>query len=147
MAETQLLPARAAPRGRLASWRLDGWSIAALVVALVMMAPVLVVLGFFLVPKGEVWRHLADTLLASYIGNSLALMLGVALGTGFGGVATAWLITMCRFPGRRLFEWALLLPLAMPAYILAYTYTGLLDFAGPVQSALRAWFGWRAGDY
>ncbi|MEW6488684.1 MAG: iron ABC transporter permease, partial [Thermodesulfobacteriota bacterium] len=63
------------------------------------------------------------------------------------GVGTAWLATVCRFPGQRVFQWALLLPMAMPAYIIAYTYTGLLDFAGPVQSALRGWFGWGYGDY
>jgi iron(III) transport system permease protein len=64
-------------------------------------------------------------------------MLGVAVGTLIGGVGTAWLTSMCRFPGRGVFEWALLLPMAMPAYIIAYTYTGMLDFAGPVQTALR----------
>jgi iron(III) transport system permease protein len=143
-----LSPAVVETRRRASRWRKpDGWTVSTLAIALLIAAPVLVVLGFFLVPKGEVWRHLAETVLWGYVGNSLGLMLGVAAGTGFGGVATAWLVTMCRFPGRRVFEWALLLPLAMPAYVLAYTYTGLLDFAGPVQSALRAWFGWRAGAY
>jgi iron(III) transport system permease protein len=142
MSEAHLLPgeppASGLPRERAFAWaRIDGWTAATLGLAFLAAAPVLVVLGFFAVPKGEVWRHLAGTVLAGYIGNSLLLMLGVAAGTGFGGVATAWLVTMCRFPGRRFFEWALLLPLAVPAYVLAYTYTGLLDFAGPVQGALR----------
>ena len=79
--------------------------------------------------------------------NTLLLMLGVALGTLIGGVGTAWLTAMCRFPGRGLFEWALILPMAMPAYIIAYTYTGMLDFSGPVQGALRDWTGWGFGDY
>jgi iron(III) transport system permease protein len=74
-------------------------------------------------------------------------MLGVAVGTLIGGVGTAWLTSMCRFPGRGLFEWALLLPMAMPAYIIAYTYTGMLDFAGPVQTLLRDLTGWGYGDY
>jgi iron(III) transport system permease protein len=65
----------------------------------------------------------------------------------FGGVATAWLVTMCRFPGRRLFEWTLILPLAMPAYIMAYAYTDFLQFAGPVQTWLRELTGWRAREY
>ena len=123
------------------------WTLGVTALALVLALPVLVVLGFLLVPAGEVWDHLAATVLQDYVVNSLWLMLGVTVGTLIGGVGTAWLISMCRFPGRGLFEWALLLPMAMPAYIIAYTYTGLLDFAGPVQSALRGWFGWGFGDY
>ena len=123
------------------------WTLGVTALALVLALPVLVVLGYLLVPTGEVWDHLAATVLQDYVVNSLWLMLGVTVGTLIGGVGTAWLISMCRFPGRGLFEWALLLPMAMPAYIIAYTYTGLLDFAGPVQSALRGWFGWGFGDY
>ncbi len=109
--------------------------------------PVVVVLLHVFVPTGDVWRHLASTVLPSYIGNSLWLMLGVGAGTLVIGVGTAWLVTMCRFPGRGIFEWALLLPMAVPAYVIAYTYTGLLDYAGPVQESLRALFGWGRGDY
>ena len=116
-------------------------------VALTLALPVLVVLGFVFVPAGEVWQHLAATVLSDYVKNSLLLMLGVAIGTLIIGVTTAWLTSMCQFPGRGIFEWALLLPLAIPAYIIAYTYTGMLDFSGPVQSALREWFGWGYGDY
>jgi iron(III) transport system permease protein len=115
--------------------------------ALLLAVPVIVIIGYLFVPAGDIWQHLAETVLADYIGNSLLLMLGVAIGTLVSGVGTAWLTSMCRFPGRGLFEWALILPMAMPAYIIAYTYTGLLDFAGPVQSTLRAWTGWRFGDY
>ena len=100
-----------------------------------------------LLPASDTWTHLRETVLSEYINNSLILALGVMLGTLLIGTATAWLTTMCRFPGRRIFEWALLLPLAMPAYIIAYTYTGILDFAGPVQTALREWMGWGYGDY
>ena len=121
--------------------RPDPWTLGVTALALVLALPVLVVLGFLLVPAGEVWEHLAATVLQDYVVNSLWLMLGVTVGTLIGGVGTAWLVSMCRFPGRGLFEWALLLPMAMPAYIIAYTYTGLLDFAGPVQSALRGWSG------
>jgi iron(III) transport system permease protein len=123
------------------------WPAGVILVALALALPVLVVLGFLFVPAGDVWRHLADTVLTDYIVNSLLLMLGVAIGTLIGGVGTAWLTSMCQFPGRWLFEWALLLPMAMPAYIIAYTYTGMLDFAGPVQTALRDWTGWGYGDY
>jgi iron(III) transport system permease protein len=116
-------------------------------VALLLAVPVLVIVGFMLVPAGDTWLHLASTVLPDYVSNSLLLMSGVTLGTLVGGVGTAWLTSMCRFPGRGIFEWALLLPMAMPAYIIAYTYTGMLDFAGPVQSTLRSLTGWGYGDY
>ncbi|MCK4710000.1 MAG: iron ABC transporter permease, partial [Gammaproteobacteria bacterium] len=79
--------------------------------------------------------------------NSALLVLGVTVGTLLIGVSTAWLTAMCQFPGKKLFVWLLLLPLAMPAYIIAYTYTGLFDFAGPVQTQLREWMDWGYGDY
>lgn len=98
--------------------------------------------------SGEVWQHLVETVLSRYIGNSLWLMLGVGTGVTAIGVATAWLVTMCRFRGSRFWEVALLLPLAAPAYLLAYIYTDLLDYYGWVQRSLRAVFGWQsAQDY
>ncbi len=92
-------------------------------------------------------NHLWETVVPEYVRHSILLMLGVAVGVTLLGVSTAWLTTTCRFPGQRLLSWALLLPLAMPAYITAYTYTGMFDFAGPVQSTLRDIFGWGYGDY
>ncbi|MBC7907264.1 MAG: iron ABC transporter permease [Rhodospirillaceae bacterium] len=128
--------------------RPSGWEITVLVLALLVALPVLSVAANLFVPSGGVWSHLAATVLPSYIANSLWLMAGVGFGVGVGGVGTAWLVTMCRFPGSRSLEWVLLLPMAMPAYVVAYTYTGLLDFAGPVQGGLRALFGWSsARDY
>ncbi len=125
-----------------------GWHNAAVIaVALVLSLPVLVVLGHVFVPSDDVWRHLVETVLADYVINTLLLMVGVAVGTFIGGVGCAWLASMCSFPGRGIFEWALLLPMALPAYIIAYTYTGMLDFAGPVQGGLRVVFGWGYGDY
>jgi len=97
------------------------WSAGIVGVALVLALPVLVIAGFVLVPAGDTWRHLATTVLPDYVTNSLLLMLGVTVGTLIGGVGTAWLTSMCQFPGRGIFEWALLLPMAMPAYIIAYT--------------------------
>jgi iron(III) transport system permease protein len=128
-------------------WAIDGWTLSVCAVALLLAAPVLTIFSFAFQPAGEVWRHLAATVLAEYVRNSFLLLLGVGFGTLLLGVSTAWLCTLCRFPGRRLFSWALLLPMAIPAYIIAYTYTGLLDFAGPVQTILRGWFGWGFGDY
>ncbi len=118
-----------------------------LLLALPIALPVLVVLGALTEPTGEVWRHLSQTLLADYIAHSLWLLVGVAGGVLLLGLPTAWLTARHVFPGQRFFSWALLLPMAMPAYILAYTYTGLLDFAGPVQSTLRELTGWKYGDY
>ena len=109
--------------------------------------PVLTVFSFIFEPASDVWNHLVNTVLSDYLTNSLLLLLGVAVGTLSMGITTAWLTSMYDFPGRRAIEWALLLPLAMPAYIIAYTYTGLLDFAGPVQTHLRELFGWQYGDY
>jgi iron(III) transport system permease protein len=125
----------------------DAWSSGVLVVSLLLAVPVVVVLGFLFEPSGEVWRHLVDTVLKDYVINSLLLMIGVAIGVLLLGVSTAWLTSMCQFPGRSIFEWALLLPMAIPAYIIAYTYTGLFDFAGPVQTLIRQWSGWGYGDY
>ena len=119
----------------------------AVALAAVLAMPVVVVLLNLLAPATDTWRHLASTVLADYVTNSLLLMLGVAFGVIVGGVTTAWLTTMCRFPGRRIFQWSLLLPMAVPAYVMAYAYTDLLQFAGPVQTALRDLMGWGAQDY
>ena len=89
----------------------------------------------------ELWQHLANTVLRDYILNSIWLSLGVGFGVLILGVPTAWLTSGYDFIGKKFFAWALLLPLAMPAYIIAYTYTGLLDFSGPVQTSLRQWTG------
>jgi iron(III) transport system permease protein len=135
---------------RLAALRaaaFDPWTMAVMAIASLLALPVMAVLSFVFHPAGDVWRHLVRTVLAAYVLNSVVLMLGVAAGTLVLGVSTAWLTTMCRFPARGTFEWILLLPLAIPAYIIAYTYTGMLDFAGPVQTALRTWFDWQSGDY
>ncbi len=133
-----------------AGFRLRGpaWMIWLTVAIAVLIAlPVVVVLLNIFVPGAGTWAHLAATVLPEYVGNSLGLMLGVAFGVMVGGITTAWLTTMCRFPGRRLFEWALLLPMAVPAYVMAYAYTDLLQFAGPVQSWLREVMAWGPRDY
>lgn len=128
-------------------FQLNGWQLSSTLIALLLAIPVVVIFSSIFLPLSSTWTHLRETVLSEYINNSLILAMGVMIGTLLIGTATAWLTTMCRFPGRRIFEWALLLPLAMPAYIIAYTYTGILDFAGPVQTALREWMGWGYGDY
>ena len=115
--------------------------------ACLLALPVVVVLSNVFTPTQGTWSHLAATVLPDYIRNSLLLMTGVAFGVIVGGVSTAWLTVMCRFPGRRLFEWALLLPMAVPAYVMAYAYTDFLQFAGPVQTWLREMSGWGPREY
>jgi iron(III) transport system permease protein len=124
-----------------------GWRASLILVAAIISIPVLVVVASLLQPFSDVWLHLRETVLRDYVSNSLLLMLGVGVGTFVLGVSGAWLTAMCQFPGRRIFDWALLLPMAMPAYIIAYTYTGLLDFTGPIQTAIRDTWGLRYGDY
>ena len=122
----------------------------AVAVALAALAalPILAVLGLGLASgHGQVWEHLAATVLPGYVVNTLALVVLVGAGVAFGGTMTAWLVTNRQFPGARFFEWALLLPLAMPAYVMAYAYTEWLDYAGPVQTTLRHAFHWSKGDY
>ncbi|MFQ5659232.1 MAG: ABC transporter permease [Gammaproteobacteria bacterium] len=123
------------------------WAIGLLIVSALLSVPILVVFASVFVPSGEIWRHLTATVLPDYILNSLLLMCGVGFLVLSLGIIPAWLVTMYRFPGSRILEWALLLPLAIPAYIIAYTYTGLLDVAGPLQSWIRDYFQWRYGDY
>ncbi|MEZ5934412.1 MAG: iron ABC transporter permease [Alphaproteobacteria bacterium] len=136
------------PKRRFGLWFLpDRWSLLALGLAFAVSLPVLVVFGSLLAAHGDIWRHLASTVLLGYVGNTLALAAGVAIGVTLIGVGTAWLVTMCRFPGHHLFEWALLLPFAVPTYIIGYTYTDLLQYAGPVQTALREAMGWTRQDY
>ena len=125
----------------------NSWTLLSLVLALAVALPVLVVFAAVFVPHGDIWQHLASTVLLGYIGHTLALAAGVAIGVTIIGVGCAWLVTMCRFPGQKLFEWALLLPFAVPAYIIGYTYTDLLQFAGPVQTTLRETMGWTRDDY
>jgi len=126
----------------------NSWTVGVLLVALLIAIPILFIVASVFAETGEIWQHLATTVLPEYLQHSLILMVGVGLGVAIIGVGTAWLVTMCRFPGSRILEWALLLPLAAPAYLLAYTYTHLLDFFGPVQTALRSVFGWvSVNDY
>jgi len=119
----------------------DGWRLTTLVVALLVVIPLAVVMLSWLHPAQEIWRHLRETLLGELLGNTFWLVTGVSCGTMLLGVSLAWLTAVCEFPGRSLFAWALLLPLAMPSYVLAFVSLGLFDYAGPVQQLLRDWFG------
>ena len=121
---------------------LDAWTVAATAIGMFVAVPVGSVLLTALGPSDGIWSHLVSTVLWVYVGNTLWLMLGVGVGTIVIGTSTAWLVTMYRFPGRRVLSWALLLPLAVPSYVLAFVITDQLEYAGNVQGALRGVFGW-----
>lgn len=110
--------------------------------AIVLLLPIAAV---FVAASGDsegMWSHLASTVLPYYVSNTLILMAGVSVVSLCFGVSSAWVVTRYEFPGSRFFEWMLLLPAAVPGYLIAYTYTDFLEYAGPVQMALRALFGW-----
>lgn len=119
----------------------SGWQWLTIAAALQVLVPLSVLLFAWLDPAWEIWQHLADTLLSQLLINTFKLVVGVCLGTLLLGVSLAWLTGACEFPGRKIFSWMLLLPLAMPTYVLAFVFLGLFDFAGPIQTLLRTGFG------
>ena len=128
--------------------RPDGWSLGAALIAGLVLLPVLAVVWFAFHPTENIWPHLISTTLPRYLGNTFVLMAGVGVLTAAMGTGAAWLVVNYTFPGRAVLQWALLLPLAVPAYVAAYALVDFLEYAGPVQTALRAAFGWHsAADY
>ncbi len=119
------------------------WSVAAFLVSLTTLLPIFAIAVIALRPSGDAWPHLIANVLPGALRRTLLLMAGVGTLSLLIGTGTAWLVTMYRFPGRRYFQWLLLLPLAIPTYIIAYSYLELLDYSGIVQTALRDLFGWR----
>ena len=126
----------------------DRWSVGVILLCGMILGPVLAVLVAAFGDSGGLWSHLYDTVLGHYISNTLILMAGVGVvAIGF-GVSSAWVISRYDFAGRRILEWMLLLPAAIPAYIIAYSYTEFFEYAGPLQSGLRHLFGWQSSrDY
>jgi iron(III) transport system permease protein len=124
------------------------WLSGGIIVAAIVAAPIIAIAWIALFPSENIWPHLISTVLPRQILNTALLMLGNGIGVLVVGVSSAWLVTTCRFPGRPIFEWALLLPLAVPAYIVAFVYTDIFEFAGIFQTSLRGLFGWEsAQDY
>lgn len=121
--------------------RIDGWPVAAAVVALLVATPLLVVISSLAAPRFDIWRHLWETQLTELIWNTVRLMLGVGAGVFALGTGLAWLVTRYRFPGRAMFEWLLILPLAMPSYVIGFVFLAIFDYTGPVQSWARSAFG------
>jgi iron(III) transport system permease protein len=118
-------------------WVPGPWALAVVLLVALLSVPILVVAAGLLRPAGPTWAHLAETVLAGYVANTLVLVGGAGALALLLGVPSAWLVATCEFPGRRVFSWALVLPLAVPAYIAAFAYTGLLDVTGPVQRVVR----------
>jgi iron(III) transport system permease protein len=133
---------------RLRGWRPDRWSVGAALIAAVVLAPMLAVVWIAFHPTENIWPHLMATVLPRYFGNTLILMVGVGVVTAAVGTGAAWLVAMYRFPGSRWLDYALLFPLAIPAYVGAYALVDFLQYAGPVQTGLRGLMGWEsARDY
>ena len=125
-----------------------GWSLGAMVIAAAVVGPLAAIIWMALNPVENIWPHLMATTLPRYLFNTVLLCLGVGGLSAAVGTGAAWLVTMYRFPGARAFEWLLLFPLAIPAYVGAYALVDFLEYAGPVQTALRELFGWQTSrDY
>ncbi len=110
-------------------------------IALAVAAPLLLIAAALLRPSGESWAHLWETRLLEMLTQTMLLVCAVGLGTLVLGTGLAWLVSAYSFPGRALFAWLLVLPLAMPGFVLGFVFMATFDYAGPVQSALRAWLG------
>ena len=130
----------------MSTWNI--WSVPVVIIAFVIIAPVLAIFYSAFLGDTSLWPHLFSTVLPRYISNTLILMIGVGSLSLLFGVSTAWVVTRYDFPGKFIFEWALLLPAAVPAYIIAYVYTDIFEYAGPVQGLLRELFDWKnSQDY
>ncbi|MEX0882431.1 MAG: iron ABC transporter permease, partial [Cyclobacteriaceae bacterium] len=116
------------------------WMTGSILILLLIATPLFTIFFKIFEPPGSSWTHLTENLLLGYFKNTLIILLGVAFTTFLLGVSTAWIVTNYHFPGRKYFEWLLILPLGFPAYIMAYTYVGLLDYSGPIQTFLRNQF-------
>lgn len=121
--------------------RANRWYPITFAVAALVLLPISVLLLSWAEIDREIWSHLWETQMTRLLGNTLVLVAGVGVGVTVLGVSLAWLTSLCEFPGRRWLDWALMLPFAVPAYVLAFVFVGLLDFSGPVQTLLREWFG------
>ena len=124
------------------------WGVIQACLCLLLLSPIVTILWVAFQPAPSLFTHLIETVLGRYVWNTLSLMIGVGVLSCAFGVSAAWMVSRYVFAGRKLFDWLLVLPAAIPAYIIAYAYTDFLEFAGPVQTALRALFGFQtARDY
>jgi len=133
--------------GDLALPRIGGLGTVSLITAALVVAPIGAVVWNIFLPSEATWAHLISTVLPEYVANTFLLLVLVAAGVVTCGVLTAWLVTAYEFPGRGVLEWALVLPMAIPAYVMAYAYTDWLQTSGPVQGLLREVTGWQVREY
>ena len=115
--------------------------LSAIIIVLMVLAPIVILVWSWGSDQTEIWQHLIATQLSTLLRNTVVLMVGVGIGVTVLGVSLAWLTVMCEFPGRRWFDWALMLPMAMPAYVLGFVTLGIFDFSGPLQQSIRRWLG------
>ena len=125
------------------SWQIGSW-----LLALMLFAPIIALGWEALAPSGDIFQHLRNSVLGTYIENTLLLIAGVALLSLILAVPAAWVMASCQVPGKKYLQWLLVLPMAMPSYVVAYIYTDLFEYAGAIQIALRDLMGWQsAADY
>lgn len=128
-------------RFSISRWQFIAWS-----AGIILTLPLIFLIFESLIPDPDVFDHLWNTVLWDYTYNTFVLIFGVLALSALIALPLGWLVAYCDFPGKKQFEWALMLPLAMPTYIIAYVYTDLLDYAGPIQIWLRNTFGWQNPD-
>lgn len=142
------IPTSSRDRSRIGKWRINPWSVGAGMIALMVLMPILSIIWMAMTPAENAWPHLMATTLPRYTLNTLVICLSVGVLSAAIGTGSAWMLTMYRFWGSRWMQWLLLTPLAIPAYVGAYAMVDFLEYAGPVQTALRDLFGWQsARDY
>lgn len=123
------------------------WKTSSVALATLLVLPILAIFFTAIGQTDDVFAHLMSTVMPTYAFNTVVLTLSVMALTLLFGIPSAWLMAMCRLPGEKVLQWALVLPLAIPGYIVGYIFTGWFDYAGPIQVWLRAQTGWMAGEY
>ncbi|EKO3400245.1 iron ABC transporter permease [Vibrio fluvialis] len=123
------------------------WKTSSVALATLLVLPILAIFFTAIGQTDDVFAHLMSTVMPTYAFNTVVLTLSVMALALLFGIPSAWLMAMCRLPGEKVLQWALVLPLAIPGYIVGYIFTGWFDYAGPIQVWLRAQTGWMAGEY
>ncbi|EKO3387217.1 iron ABC transporter permease [Vibrio fluvialis] len=123
------------------------WKTSSVALATLLVLPILAIFVTAIGQTDDVFAHLLSTVMPTYAFNTVVLTLSVMALALLFGIPSAWLMAMCRLPGEKVLQWALVLPLAIPGYIVGYIFTGWFDYAGPIQVWLRAQTGWMAGEY
>ncbi|EKO3417190.1 iron ABC transporter permease [Vibrio fluvialis] len=123
------------------------WKTSSVALATLLVLPILAIFFTAIGQTDDVFAHLLSTVMPTYAFNTVVLTLSVMALALLFGIPSAWLMAMCRLPGEKVLQWALVLPLAIPGYIVGYIFTGWFDYAGPIQVWLREQTGWMAGEY